>query len=119
MVKILLAEDDAALRRFLKKALESVGHEVIDFGDGEAAWQALRQAPVDLLLTDIVMPLMDGVELARRAAAKYPGMRIMFITGFAAVALNPESGAPQGAQVLSKPFHLRQLVNEVERLMAA
>ncbi len=119
MVKILLAEDDEALRRFLKKALEQAGHEVIDFGDGEAAWEALQQEPVELLLTDIVMPIMDGVELARKAAAKYPGLRIMFITGFAAVALNPENGAPEGAQVLSKPFHLRQLVNEVERLMAA
>ena len=119
MVKILLAEDDDALRRFLKKALEQAGHEVIDFADGEAAWEVLQETPVDLLLTDIVMPIMDGVELARRAAEKYPGLRIMFITGFAAVALNPESGAPEGAQVISKPFHLRQLVNEVERLMAA
>ncbi len=119
MVKILLAEDDDALRAFLKKALEKAGHEVIDFPDGELAWEVLREAPVDLLLTDIVMPAMDGIELARLAAEKYPGLRIMFITGFAAVALNPESGAPQGAQVLSKPFHLRQLVEEVERLMAA
>ncbi len=119
MVKILLAEDDEALRRFLKKALEQAGHEVIDFADGEQAWALLQHEPVDLLLTDIVMPVMDGIELARRAAQRHAGLRIMFITGFAAVALNPESGAPEGAQVLSKPFHLRQLVDEVERLMAA
>ncbi len=119
MVKILLAEDDDSLRLFLRKALERAGHEVIDFANGEEAWAALAEGPVDLLLTDIVMPLMDGIELARRAAARYPSMRIMFITGFAAVALNPESGAPENASVLSKPFHLRQLVSEVERLLAA
>ena len=119
MAKILLAEDDDDLRLFLRKALEKAGHEVMDFADGEQAWEALRKEPVDLLLTDIVMPVMDGIELARKAAALYPSMRIMFITGFAAVALNPESGAPEGASVLSKPFHLRQLVNEVDRLMAA
>ena len=73
----------------------------------------------DLLLTDIVMPVMDGIELARKAAEVAPGMKIMFITGFAAVALNPKSNAPKDAKVLSKPFHLRDLVTEVERFMAA
>jgi two-component system cell cycle response regulator CpdR len=119
MVRILLAEDDDDLRVFLKKALERAGHEVVDFADGETAWAVLKGEHFDLLLTDIVMPLMDGIELARKAADKYPDLRIMFITGFAAVALTPESGAPEGAQVLSKPFHLRQLVNEIDRLMAA
>jgi len=119
MVRILLAEDDHDLRRFLKKALERAGHEVFDFDNGEDAWQALQDLDVELLLTDIVMPLMDGIELARKAAQRQPGMRIMFITGFAAVALTPERAAPSNATVLSKPFHLRQLVAEVERLMAA
>jgi two-component system, cell cycle response regulator CpdR len=73
----------------------------------------------DLLLTDIVMPEMDGIELARRAAELDPALKIMFITGFAAVALNPDSKAPKEAKVLSKPFHLRDLVDEVNRLMAA
>ena len=65
------------------------------------------------------MPEMDGIELARRAAELDPGLKIMFITGFAAVALNPDSRAPKDAKVLSKPFHLRDLVNEVNRMMAA
>jgi len=65
------------------------------------------------------MPVMDGIELARRATKLDPKMRIMFITGFAAVALSPDSKAPRAAKVLSKPFHLRDLVNEVERLLAA
>jgi two-component system cell cycle response regulator CpdR len=73
----------------------------------------------DLLLTDIVMPGVDGVELARRAAEVDPAMKIVFITGFAAVALNPANEAPSKAKVLSKPFHLRELVAEVEKVMAA
>ncbi len=70
-------------------------------------------------LTDIVMPEMDGIELARKATELDPELKVMFITGFAAVALNPENNAPKNAKVLSKPFHLKDLVNEVERMLAA
>ena len=86
--------------------------------DGEEAAAVLDQ-DWDLLLTDIVMPGMDGIEVARLAAAKHPGLRIMFITGFAAVALAAGESAPAGAKVLSKPIHLREIVSEVEKMMAA
>jgi two-component system, cell cycle response regulator CpdR len=119
MARILLAEDDDDLRRFLVKALEKAGHVVTSFGEGASAFEEIKQATFDLLLTDIVMPEMDGIELARRAAELDPALKIMFITGFAAVALNPDSKAPKDAKVLSKPFHLRDLVDEVSRLMAA
>ena len=119
MAKILLAEDDDDMRNFLVKALEKAGHEVTSFGEGASAYEEIKHASFDLLLTDIVMPEMDGIELARRASELDPAMKIMFITGFAAVALHPDSKAPKDAKVLSKPFHLRDLVNEVERLMAA
>ena len=119
MARILLAEDDDDLRRFLVKALEKAGHAVTSFGEGASAYEEIKQATFDLLLTDIVMPEMDGIELARRAAELDPALKIMFITGFAAVALNPDSKAPKDAKILSKPFHLRDLVDEVSRLMAA
>jgi two-component system, cell cycle response regulator CpdR len=119
MVKILLAEDDSDMRRFLVKALEKAGHTVTSFGEGASAFEKMQGETFDLLLTDIVMPEMDGIELARRAAELDPRLKIMFITGFAAVALNPDSKAPKEAKVLSKPFHLRDLVDEVNRLMAA
>ena len=70
----------------------------------------LKGFTFDLLLTDIVMPGMDGIELAKRAAELNAALKIMFITGFAAVALHPASGAPKQAKVLSKPFHLREIV---------
>ena len=119
MVKILLAEDDGDMRRFLERALEKAGHEVVSYGEGASAFEALKSTSVDLLLTDIVMPEMDGIELARRASELDPRMKVMFITGFAAVALHPDSQAPQDAKVLSKPFHLKDLVAEVEKMMAA
>ncbi|VAV92422.1 Response regulator [hydrothermal vent metagenome] len=119
MTKIMLAEDDGDMRRFLAKALEKAGHEVVAFEDGAGAYEALKSTSVELLLTDIVMPEMDGIELARRGAELDPNMKIMFITGFAAVALHPDSQAPKDAKVLSKPFHLKDLVAEVEKMMAA
>ena len=121
MARILLAEDDHSMRDFLTKALKRAGHEVEPVGDGEEGLDALgdRAGAFDLLLTDIVMPGVDGIELARRAAEIDPGLKIMFITGFAAVALNAGSNAPKDAKVLSKPFHLRDLVDEVARVMEA
>ena len=119
MAKILLAEDDEDMRRFLEKALERAGHDVTSFPDGMQAYEQVKGESFELLLTDIVMPEMDGIELARRAAELDPALKIMFITGFAAVALNPDNKAPKEAKVLSKPFHLRELVQEVERMMVA
>lgn len=119
MTKILLAEDDNDMRRFLEKALDNAGYNVIAFDNGASAYNRLREEPFTLLLTDIVMPEMDGIELARRATEIDPDMKVMFITGFAAVALNPDSNAPKDAKVLSKPFHLRDLVNEVEKMLQA
>jgi two-component system cell cycle response regulator CpdR len=119
MAKILLAEDDESLRRFLSAALEKAGHAVASFGDGAEAFESLKGETFDLLLSDIVMPGLDGIELAKRAADLDPALKIMFITGFAAVALHPASETPKQAKVLSKPFHLRDIVQEVERMIAA
>ncbi|HXX08038.1 MAG TPA: response regulator [Pseudolabrys sp.] len=119
MSKILLAEDDTDMRRFLVKALQNAGFDVTSYDNGLSAYHRLREEPFELLLTDIVMPEMDGIELARRAAELDPDIKIMFITGFAAVALNADSNAPKQAKVLSKPIHLRELVSEVQKLLAA
>lgn len=115
--RILLAEDDEDMRRFLVKALNKAGFDVVAFGNGLEAFERMKEEPFTLLLTDIVMPEMDGIELARRASELDPDIKIMFITGFAAVALNPDNQAPKDAKILSKPFHLRDLVDEVERIL--
>src|ERR1700752_1248771 len=119
MSKILLAEDDIDMRRFLVKALQNAGFEVISYDNGLSAYQRLREEPFELLLTDIAMPEMAGLEVARRASEIDPDIKIMFIPGFAAVALNSDSAAPKNAKVLSKPVHLRELVREVRKMLAA
>lgn len=115
MVRILLAEDDDAMRQYLARALEKSGYDVVAVDRGTAALRLIAPDAFDLLLTDIVMPEMDGIELAQQAATIAPDMRVMFITGFAAVTLKAGKSMPQ-AKVLSKPFHLRDLVLEVERM---
>ncbi len=98
MTKILLAEDDTDMRRFLVKALQNAGFDVASFDNGMSAYHRLREEPYEMLLTDIVMPEMDGIELARRAAELDPDIKIMFITGFAAVALNADFERAQAGQ---------------------
>ena len=115
MIRILLAEDDQVMREYLARALERAGYAVSSVDRGTAAIPLLESERFDLLLNDIVMPEMDGIELARRAAEMVPGLRVMFITGFAAVTLKAGREMPN-ARVLSKPFHLRDLVAEVDRV---
>lgn len=116
MIRILLAEDDEAMRVYLARALERAGYEVLSVGNGDDAYACLQHEQFDLLLSDIVMPGgMDGIELAQRCAEISPVTKVMFITGFAAVTLKASRQAPE-AKVLSKPFHLRDLVMEVERV---
>ena len=115
MARILLAEDDAAMRQYLVRALEKSGYQVVSVDRGTAAIPHLEEGGFDLLLTDIVMPEMDGIELAQKAATIAPDIRVMFITGFSAVSLRAGQAVPN-SRVLSKPFHLRDLVLEVDRI---
>ncbi len=115
MIRILVAEDDDSMRQYLSRALERSGYEVVAVDRGTAALPILAEQSFDLLLTDIVMPEMDGIELAQHVASVAPQTRVMFITGFAAVTLRAGRVAPE-AKVLSKPFHLRDLVMEVDRM---
>ncbi|WP_374944324.1 cell cycle two-component system response regulator CpdR [Sphingomonas sp.] len=115
MIRILLAEDDQVMREYLTRALERSGYSVVAVDRGTAAIPLLEAERFDLLLTDIVMPEMDGIELAQKASELCRDLRVMFITGFAAVTLKAGKAMPQ-ARVLSKPFHLRDLVLEVDRM---
>ena len=118
MARILLAEDDDQMRAFLSRGLRRAGHAVDAVGDGEAALERSSDAQYDLLLADVVMPGIDGIELARRMAARQPGIRVMFITGFAAVAVQDDRFTPQRPRVIAKPFHLRHLIAEIEALLS-
>jgi two-component system, cell cycle response regulator CpdR len=118
MIRILLAEDDDVMREYLARALTKSGYGVESVDRGTTALELIKTGgPFDLLLTDIVMPEMDGIELAQKAAIVAPDLRVMFITGFSAVSLKVGERMPN-AKVLSKPFHLRDLVLEVDRLFS-
>jgi two-component system, cell cycle response regulator CpdR len=117
MARILLAEDDEQLRIFLTRGLQRAGHVVDSVGDGVAALALAQNTNFDLLLADVVMPGLDGIELARKVAGQQPGIRVMFITGFAAVAMREEDLTPNRPRVLAKPFHLRHLIEEIEALL--
>jgi len=118
MAHILLAEDDDQLRAFLARGLRRAGHAVDAVGDGEAALARPPDSQYDLLLADVVMPGIDGIELARRMAARQPRIRVMFITGFAAVAVQSDRLAPHRPRILTKPFHLRHLIAEIDALLS-
>ena len=115
MIRILLAEDDEAMRTYLARALQNAGYSVDAVDRGTAALPLLHVEQYDLLLSDIVMPEMDGIELAQRCSELSPNTRVMFMTGVAAVALRASREEPR-AKMLSKPFHLKDLVLEVDRI---
>jgi two-component system cell cycle response regulator CpdR len=116
MIRILLADDDDVMRDFLTRALTRAGYDVESVDRGTTALALIRGGErFDLLLTDIVMPELDGIELAQKATVIDPNLRVMFITGFSAVTLRAGQALPN-AKVLSKPFHLKDLVLEVDRV---
>jgi two-component system cell cycle response regulator CpdR len=117
--RILLAEDDTTMRVFLTKALQRAGHDVFAVGDGLEALAASKTVQFDLLVADVVMPSLDGFQLAARARAAHPELKVMFITGFAAVSLRGRDAEFVGAKVLSKPFHLRELVEGVHEVLSS
>lgn len=121
MAKLLLAEDDQSMRDFLTMALSKAGHDVHIAHNGQDAFNLIKtDQDFDLLLTDIVMPGMDGIELSRHAMAKCPDLKVMFITGFAAVAMQAEKQTRTSqTKLLSKPFHLNDLVSNINTLLAA
>ncbi len=119
MAKILIAEDDESMLNFLTLALERAGHLVHAEKDGNNALKAFgADDGYDLLLTDIVMPGIDGIELAKKITKKSPRTKVMFITGFAGMALSsPDELEQNKTSTMSKPFHLNDLVKQVEDLL--
>lgn len=120
MANILIAEDDNSMLNFLTLALKRAGHTVLSAKDGRSAFNALKdKKDFDLLLTDIIMPGIDGLELSKKARELYPALKIMFITGFAGMVMEDNNAANvQNEHILSKPFHLNDLVEKVEELLA-
>ncbi|RUU42857.1 response regulator [Mesorhizobium sp. M6A.T.Ca.TU.002.02.2.1] len=118
MARILLAEDDDDMRRFLVKALERAGYQVSDFDNGASAYERLREEPFSLLLTDIVMPEMDGIAMAKAAASLFPAMKILLMTGYADQRERAEELNGVIVDVVQKPFTLAEIRARVEQALA-
>lgn len=119
MAHILIAEDEASLRELLVRALRDDGHETTACADGAAALEALADARVDLLLTDIKMPIMDGIALALAAARDRPDMPVLLMTGYADQRERAAGIEAIVRDVLAKPFSLDALREAVGAALRA
>jgi two-component system cell cycle response regulator CpdR len=117
VASILVAEDDTAVSAFVQRALAYRGHEVTAVGDGLAALARLDEARFDLLLTDIVMPGMDGIALALKATREWPAMRILLMTGYAAERQRAHNLEALIHKVIAKPFTLAEICDAVEEAL--
>ncbi len=119
MAKILLTEDDDAVRTFVSRALELDGHQVVGAEDGEDGYDRLNEheGEFDLLLTDIKMPFMDGIALSRTAAASFPELKILMMTGFADQRERTDGIEKIVIDVVSKPFTLEQIRSAVSKAL--
>ncbi|PHZ84371.1 response regulator [Paremcibacter congregatus] len=117
MARILIAEDELAVRTFVSRALELRGHSIVAVEDGGAAARALTLEEFDLLLTDIVMPVMDGIALALQAAAEHPDMPILMMTGYSHERQRAHNLESLIHDVISKPFSLDDLCDMVEKAL--
>jgi DNA-binding response OmpR family regulator len=111
LMRILLTEDDESVRAFVSRALELDGHKVETACDGVEAMDRLseKDGGYDLLVSDVKMPLMDGIALAHKAAEKWPGLPILLMTGFADQRERADDLAEVIRDVVTKPFTLQQI----------
>ncbi|HWA19248.1 MAG TPA: response regulator [Devosia sp.] len=116
MARILIAEDDENVRAFVVRALVHSGHDVVEAEDGGLAAEIVtaEDGKFDLLLSDIKMPVMDGIALALNVAAQYPELTIMLMTGFADQRERAHGLDALIYDVVPKPFSLQVLLGKVE-----
>jgi two-component system, cell cycle response regulator CpdR len=117
LANILLAEDDKGVREFVSRALRQDGHAVTAVGDGQQALNALETASYDMLLADIVMPHVDGIALALKAAKDYPNLPVLLMTGYAAERQRAHNLDALIQEVISKPFSLQEIRDAVRRML--
>jgi len=114
---ILFVDDDTSVRDVVIRILSQKGFGVLTAGDAYEAIRILAERPVDLIFTDIIMPGMDGVQLAKQAKLMRPSLKVLFATGYAQKAI--ERDTIRHGPVLLKPLRADEIIREVERLLAA
>lgn len=121
MANILIVEDEISVRILAARAIESAGHTVALADDGEEGLALISAAGgrFDLIVSDIRMPAMDGIEMAKAAAARFPGLRILLMTGYADQRERAADLSHIVVDVLQKPFTLVQIRDRVTAALAA
>jgi CheY-like chemotaxis protein len=118
---LLVVEDEPAILALIRKNLQRLGYSVIEAASAKDAFALANQhdGPLHLLLTDVVMPEMNGLDLYTKIAASHPGIRVIFMSGYSADAF-PRSDDGKGAvSVLQKPFSVQQLSTRVREVLDA
>ncbi len=120
MARILVIDDDAAVRRAVRRMLERAGHEVLEVGDGEAGIRLHRATPANLILTDIYMPGQDGLTTIRQLRQEWPEVKIVAVSGGSRAGptdLSEQAKLLGANATLSKPFEMLDLIAVVRALL--
>ena len=118
MARILVAEDEAPVREYVRRILQSQAHDVVVVNDGAEALVKLGRQPFDLLITDLSMPNMDGVELWLRVARDWPDLPVLMMSGYTAERARVHDLGDSAQMVLQKPFSMVDLNAAVEKALA-
>ena len=120
MARVLLADDDAAMREVASRVLGSDGHTVVVAQDGQEALEQASTArpPFDILVTDVQMPVLDGISLAEQLLAARPGLRVVLMSGMQSEISRADRLKSSTTHFLMKPFTLDQLRAVVRRALA-
>ncbi len=118
MARILIAEDEPDLAQFVQRAMEGEGHQVTTVGDGAAASHALASRSYDLLVADIVMPVVDGIALALKASEVFPALRIIIMSGYQAERDRAHNLGALIHGILAKPLTFEELRAAVDAALA-
>ncbi len=117
-MRILVVEDNKEMRDFLEKSLQSKGYKVETRSNGDEAWKLLERGErFDLVITDVVMPVMDGMELLRRIKDRFPTMGVIVITGYGSINQAVEAMKLGASDYIPKPVELNQLLSAVEGVL--
>jgi len=112
--RVLIAEDNPAVREFIVRSLASAGHKAVAVADGQQALDALAKEKFDVLVTDIVMPNVDGIALALKAVRLFPDLRIVMISGYAQERMRAHNLDALVHRIIAKPFSLEEICDAVK-----
>ncbi|HVY12401.1 MAG TPA: response regulator [Alphaproteobacteria bacterium] len=117
-LRVLVAEDNPAVREFIVRALSGAGHDVTTTADGREALDALSRASFNVLVTDIVMPNLDGIALALKASSLHPDLRIVMISGYAQERMRAHNLEALVHRIIAKPFSITEICDAVREAVS-